>query len=272
MEKKESTLPTEALAPVEQAPPTDLTVLARDAGDIDLFIAEGTAMSRIEIMRESPFFRLPTGQLTDTFRAHVIYLHEAKQYWPDVFGQGEQRPRCASTNGRRPDAGIHPFTYPSCHDCPHNEFGSGKEGRGKACQDSILLYLRTDYDSRPVILKAPPSSLGGKADLKQFTPRAYSALARTPWGRALPHESGLLRAYQLAAVNFGLETRRFDSGTTASVLTMQIADVLDPREKENADFLKWMISDMKIIKASLQRTVGEVVQNEADSADEEIPI
>jgi len=53
----------------------------------------------------------------------------------DPRADDQPMPECSSWDGVVPDSTIEKPVNANCATCPKNAFGSGKEGRGKACQD-----------------------------------------------------------------------------------------------------------------------------------------
>lgn len=82
-------------------------------------------------------------------------------------------PDCFSTTGVAPDPGAVKKQATSCAACPHNAFGTGKEGRGKACSDSKRLAVTPLQDipnemfGGPMLLRVPAASLKAVADYGQ---------------------------------------------------------------------------------------------------------
>jgi hypothetical protein len=60
---------------------------------------------------------------------------------------------------------------------PYNEFGSGKDGRGKRCKEQRLLFLLREGDVYPTLVTAQPGSL---KSLRQFIMRLPQA-AKVPY-------------------------------------------------------------------------------------------
>ena len=81
-----------------------------------------------------------------------------RAYWPEEFDGGGSPPQCISHDGvlGLGDPGG------SCLTCRYAQFGSGKggEGRGKACQESRLIFMITADEMLPIVVKAPATSLG----------------------------------------------------------------------------------------------------------------
>jgi hypothetical protein len=84
-----------------------------------------------------------------------------KVFYLKAYESGStERPDCYSNDGTHPAPDAPTPQAKSCAACPHNVFGSGKEGRGKACQDNRRLAVapagRLDD---PMLLRIPPTSL-----------------------------------------------------------------------------------------------------------------
>lgn len=189
-------------------------------GEPDTFrVPTDAPLPTIEILRESQQYRLPSGELSKSFEGHVLFWHEANVFWSHAFGEGDTSfPDCASSDGIAPDGGEDPLEGP-CRGCPNNEYGSAIDsGRGKACQNLIRLYLILDGHRLPVILKAPPSSLGKKESLVKWLTNAIN--------------EGLGGRYQTIRARFGLRKKEFDK-YTASVIEVETVRVLDAAKDAN---------------------------------------
>jgi len=157
----------------------------------------------ISILRETPQFELPDGTTTKELVGHILYYHDANQYYKDKFGEGDAIPTCASSNAIRPDGGTEPGPYTQatdpqtgeaiikrapnleyCDNCYLNQFGSKEGSNAKACTNTIRLYLLLDGDILPSVLKAPPSSLGKKSSLVKWLTNAPNVAAKAGMGTA----------------------------------------------------------------------------------------
>lgn len=166
----------------------------------------------IKIMRESPMFQMPDGNAIKEFTGHIIHWHNANQYYQNAFGEGESPvPDCLSSDGIRPDGGINPMDGP-CRTCPLNAFGSADsgEGVGKACSNTIRLYILLDDEIIPCLLRCPPSSLGKKESLMTWLTSSGNQAAKLGFGAA----------YQPLKVKFTLRKKDFKSGMSASVVEL----------------------------------------------------
>lgn len=202
----------------------------------DMFGGSGTyqlpidaPLPQIKILRETPTFETPEGNTVKEITGHIIYWHHANQYYSTEFGEGEQGPPdCASSNGLKPDGGEKPQTG-HCRDCSLNQYGSAREGRGKACQNTIRLYVLIDGEVIPCVIKASPASLGKKESLLRWLTNAPNVAAK----------AGVGTKYQPIKVKFALHKKDFaDSGFSASVLDLETIRVLDPKSEKDMDELK----------------------------------
>jgi hypothetical protein len=198
-------------------------------GETGIQIPVDAPLPQVQILRETPQFELPDGETVKELTAHILYWHNANQYYDKPFGEGDGNgvPKCASSNGIDPDGGEVPEPGP-CKVCEFNQFGSGLNadgtaGRSKACQNTIRLYLLVDGDVLPCVLKAPPSSLGRKESLMRWLTNAPNVAAK----------AGVGTKYQPIKVRFTLHRKDFDSGMSASVLDLETVRVLDPRNDDD---------------------------------------
>jgi hypothetical protein len=85
---------------------------------------------------------------------------------PYVEGQEVLKPDCSSRDGVKPDESITDPQAKSCANCPHNQFGSARQGKGKACADiKRVAVAAPDRMDEPMLLQIPPGSF---KNLTQF--------------------------------------------------------------------------------------------------------
>lgn len=110
---------------------------------------------RIKISREAQAFLLPDGSTAKALTGVIMYHHKARGYWEI---EGQQIPTCSSMDGKTgtdENGDAH-----SCINCPHNAWGSGKDGRGKACKEMRWIYFLQEGEIIPSRISLPPTSLG----------------------------------------------------------------------------------------------------------------
>lgn len=74
-------------------------------------------------------------------------------------------PDCFSNDGTAPDKEAKSPQSKNCATCAFNAFGSGRNGKGKACQDSRRIAVAApDNLNEPMLLRVPPASLKALAE------------------------------------------------------------------------------------------------------------
>ncbi len=220
-------------------------------------------LPQIKIMRESPQYEMPDGAMVKSFEGHIIYFCNANQYYSKKFGEGDAVPDCYSTDGIVVAGGTHPQSGP-CRSCPLNEYGSAAEGDGKACQNTIRLYVLVDGEVIPSVLKAPPSSLGKKDSLMRWLTNAPNIAAK----------AGAGVHYQPIKVKFSLHKKEFTSGMSASVIDLETIKVLNPAQAEDAVKLKQLSGLYRDFMTHYITRIGDDVASESmasGAADDGLP-
>ena len=92
--------------------------------------------------------------------------NQSKVYYASAYEEGVAgSPDCYSNNGVGPEPDATNPQCTTCAACPHNTWGSGKEGRGKACSDSHRLAVApAGQVNEPLLLRVPPASLRPLSD------------------------------------------------------------------------------------------------------------
>lgn len=94
----------------------------------------------------------------------IVYTHKTNQLWGASYGGGQDNsPICSSLDGK---TGMNVATGKlcACASCPNNKYGSyvgpdGTRGRGKACKNSMRVYLLLSGSSQLYMLTVPPTSM-----------------------------------------------------------------------------------------------------------------
>ena len=215
----------------------------------------GAALPTLKIMRETPTFQTPGGEIVKEFTGHIIFWHNANQFYAKPFGEGEEvtAPDCASSDGIKPDGGDDRQSV-LCAICPKNEYGSDiKGGRGKACQNQIRLYILRDGERIPCVIKAGPSCLNKKDSLLCWLTNA--------------NNQGLDGAYQTIQARFTLHTKRFDK-FSASVLDIETVRVLDPGVEADMTLLTKL---SELFNDFTSKYIGRIASDIAAEKNEEAP-
>lgn len=134
-------LPVELKAEFEE-----LLKEARDLLDVNV---------RIRLSPNSREFETSVGDsFGKEFEAVIVYFHPMNMYWGTGYDPtSPSPPTCYSMDGKLS------ITGKSCEGCEFNQYGSAKQGKGKACKNVYRLFLLREND--PIIYQAfvPPTSL-----------------------------------------------------------------------------------------------------------------
>jgi len=114
----------------------------------------------------------------------IVDRYPVNAYWPDKFSGENNPPQCTALNGYEgvgDPGGL-------CARCPHNQWGSDEDGRGKACKNLHRVYIMAPDEALPRLITLPPTSLGNlNSYLVTLTKRArpyYSVLTRVKLEKA----------------------------------------------------------------------------------------
>ncbi len=109
----------------------------------------------------------------------IVFHHPVNAFWDEAFTGGNEPPDCYSMDGK---VGIG-APGGNCKTCPMNEWGSGREGTGKACQNRRRIYILRQGEQFPLLLSLPPTSLGNFSNfisrsILQKSIRSYAVVAK----------------------------------------------------------------------------------------------
>lgn len=102
---------------------------------------------------------LPSGDAVKEFEGVVIWHSKARAYWPLDAPVSNNPPACASFDGRYPASGHGPTGAIQCAACPLGQFGTGREGRGQACKERMLVFTMLEGQTIPTLLSLPPTGI-----------------------------------------------------------------------------------------------------------------
>lgn len=149
----------------------------------------------------------------------IVHRTTRRAYWPNKYEGGGEQPDCASDDGVQ---GIGDPGGP-CGECPFNEFGSGRDGIGKACKEVRQLFVVTEDSLIPIVINVPPASL---ANVKAYFLRLMRVQLR-------PTD---------VVTHIGLEKAQSKTDITFSRVTLTAGPRLEPeaaaRLKQYADILQ----------------------------------
>jgi hypothetical protein len=85
----------------------------------------------------------------------------SKVYYKGGYEDGANaKPDCFSNDGIKPDESVEAPQAKKCATCPKNIWGSGNNGKGKACGDSRRVAISApDQINEPMLLRVPAASL-----------------------------------------------------------------------------------------------------------------
>ncbi len=92
----------------------------------------------------------------------IVDHHPVNAYWADKYAGANNPPDCSSMDGKigvDQDGNRKP-----CNSCPMNEWGTAKDGRGKACKNMHRVYILREGEMLPLLLTLPPTSLKNLSD------------------------------------------------------------------------------------------------------------
>ncbi|MDR1204514.1 MAG: hypothetical protein LBL26_03410 [Peptococcaceae bacterium] len=111
-----------------------------------------------------------------TIEGVILHHHAAHAYWPEGSEDEEDAvPLCSSVDGKL-GAGE---PGGDCVTCALNKFGTGRNGRGKACKNMRVLYLLRDGEYMPIQITLPPTSI---KPFNDFYSAAFLARRRAAFG------------------------------------------------------------------------------------------
>lgn len=161
-------------------------------------------------------FELPTDnpeepEIAKELIGVIVYKHNCNTYWANPYTGENAVPNCYSCNGK---TGVNTATgeVKDCATCSLNQFNT--KGVGKACKNSIKLYVMRPNDVMPVELNVPPSSL---KNFKEYITKRI-----------------VLRGKRLAGVvtKFTLKKAQSSTGIIYSQLVFTKGDDLTPEQMQ----------------------------------------
>lgn len=169
----------------------------------------------------------------------------AKAYYDTEFRDGEDsKPRCFSNDGKYPDASIAQPCCKSCAACPFNRFGSARQGKGKACSDSIRIAVApAGMLDDPLMIKVPATSM-----------KALGEYGRTLARYKIPYQAAITRI-------------SFDTATPTPKLVFSLQGYVDEGTYRQA----MEESETEIVKAIIGEP-SEIRQAEAQPVPAPAPV
>lgn len=198
----------------EEALVFDPSSVATDIFDVNDNIKGVTGrIPQIKIMHRVEMFANQAGEKFSSFKGIILHHSPTNAYWENDFSTsgGGTPPECASTNGEYPDSGEKKQCK-TCFKCTQNTFGSGKDGKGKACKNLWRLHILVEGQQIPKRLTLPPSNIGV---LQDFLVDLRDV--------GVPHE--------LAILEFTLIPEKSKSGIEYSLINIKPIGTINNRQK-----------------------------------------
>ncbi len=113
-------------------------------------------------------FRLPNGQETEgPLQGVIVDFVSQNSYYPDGFDKDELvPPTCFAINAEpsllAPSSNSPEKQAETCASCPHNQWGTGPRGKGRACKNSrVLAVMPVDAgEDTPIwVLQVSPTAI-----------------------------------------------------------------------------------------------------------------
>ena len=234
-------------------------------GDQGFKLPVDAPIPEVKIMRESGQFEMPGGEYVKEFEANVLHWNNANQYWKVSFEdrapEDSPIPNCLSSDGfKADDMDTDGYDKQSvlCADCPQNKYGTAANGDGKACQNTMRLYLLLDGHVVPCMLKAPPTSLGKKEGLVPFITNLGNLCRDNGLTYIKTLEDGTEEEqfiYQGLKIKFTLYNKDFASGMSASLVKLEFV-----ARSSNADLVKFGKLTMNLRKNYISKVAEHMVK------------
>ena len=206
--------------------------VAKMFGDSTLDTTTGLSFNVVKIMRESAQFEMASDDYVKTIEGHILFKHRGSQWWEIPFDErtedDDPMPQCYSIDGFSPCGGAK-LQSDLCSTCPKNQFGSGADGRGKACRNTMRFLIIQDGAVLPVVVVAPPTSLSKKGSLQHWLNSVPNDVAMAYTAIGINTSNGTpVVDYWPAHVELSLEKKDFANGMSASILNIKTLDVVTP--------------------------------------------
>ena len=100
--------------------------------------------------------------MAKTVEGVIVGWKTVRSLYLTPFTGGGEPPVCASDNGtigigdplEKGIAGQH-----DCYNCPHNQWQSAADGKGKKCSERRLVFMLRENDRLPIMISFPPTSI-----------------------------------------------------------------------------------------------------------------
>lgn len=158
-------------------------------------------------------------EITKAIEGVILYSHRSNVYWSSAMGTTDDKtPDCRSMDGI---TGVsRDGETLDCATCPNNQFGSGREGRGKACKNCRRVYILRQGDMLPIRIDLSPTGL------KNYDRYVESML--------LPKKKGQTpQRLQNVVTKIGVKTETMSTGDKYSVPTFECVGALPEEARKH---------------------------------------
>ena len=170
---EEAKLPTFFRAP-EESKTNTLAALA--SVTFPYLSIKGKRFAVVRNKEETTIMRVDDDE-TPANAIEAVLVNAASNYSKVFYASGyvegsKDKPTCFSDNGIAPDPQATDKQSSACMTCEHNAWGTGTNGKGKACSDSLRLAISfPDSINDPMLLRVPPASLKAVTEYAAFLAR-----------------------------------------------------------------------------------------------------
>jgi hypothetical protein len=118
----------------------------------------------VQIDHKEGLFVLPSGECVQEVAGYPVYYFQTRRFYdkPPTAGTKGMPPDCWSADLLKPHVDSLKRQHPTCYGCPRDQFGTGRDGKSKACGTYTWVFLlNSDLGGNPPIaaVVAPPSSI-----------------------------------------------------------------------------------------------------------------
>lgn len=211
-----------------------------------------------------------------------IATNYSKTYYNQSYEEGVAgSPDCSSINGITPDTRIAAPVSRNCQTCPNHIWGSGKDGKGRRCRDSVRVAVaaRTDLED-VLLLSVPPASIRVLSEYTNELNRrglAYNTvLTKISFGPESTPKLVLTARAFLDEEDYAKAKESYDSDMTRAIIGLNPAVDHDETETASAPAVEKITAEKAaaIVDAATKKAPAKkpvVVDEDAEAEAEFIP-
>lgn len=144
-------------------------VITRSGPSYDVLTIKGKVWRLVDhTTKERVVLKDDEGETLRAVRVHIVRANpnNSKVFYREGYEEGSDAPPdCFSHDGIKPDSLVKEPECKTCAACPHNVWGSGKEGKGRACADSRRLAVAPEGNpDKVMLLRVPAASIKNLGD------------------------------------------------------------------------------------------------------------